>query len=100
MRCPFCPHELHRRALHAHLVAEHADRLTTTAKDGRALVLAYELACPRCDHVVRRIVNPRGQDPAFLDENAAEIRLVAFDQLLYHVEMAHAEQPVQPAEEA
>lgn len=100
MRCPFCDFEGHRRAVHSHLVVAHADRVTTTAKEGRALVLSYEIGCPRCDFVVRRIVNPRGQDPTFLDENAGEIRLVAFDQLLYHVETAHAEEPARPAEEA
>jgi hypothetical protein len=100
MRCPFCERDEHRRALHAHLAADHADRVTTEAKTGRALVLSYQVACPRCTFSVRRIVNPRGQDPRFLDENAGEIRLVAFDQLLYHMETAHADVPARPAEEA
>ena len=91
MRCLFCDFAGHRRAVHAHLAADHADRVTTSAKSGTALVLTYEVGCPRCAFVVRRIVNPRGQDARFLDENASEIRLVAFDQLLYHVETAHAE---------
>ena len=82
MRCPYCSSEGHRRAVHAHLASGHADRVTTTAKTGGALVLSYEVACPHCAFVVKRIVNPRGQDPRFLDENSGEIRLVAFDQLL------------------
>lgn len=98
MRCPYCSVEAHRRAVHAHLATAHADRVTTSVKQGSALVLSYEVGCPRCELTVRRVVNPRGQDPQFLDENAGEIRLVAFDQLLYHVETAHAEETASPTE--
>ena len=96
--CPFCQFEGHHRALHAHLVAVHADRVVTTAQEGSSLLLRYEVGCPRCDFVAKRIVNPRGRDPEFLEEHAAEIRLVAFDQLLYHLEAAHGEPAEQPAE--
>jgi len=40
----------------------------------------------------------RGRDPDFLEEFAAEIRLVAFDQLLYHLEAAHSQSAELPAE--
>lgn len=89
MRCPFCSMEAHRRALHAHLAATHADGVTTAAKSASTLMLTYEVSCPQCPFVVKRIVNPRGQDASFLEENSSEIRLVAFDQLLYHLESAH-----------
>lgn len=101
MSCPFCGLEGHRRALHAHMAARHAERVVT-GEDAKQR-LSYELACPvilpggpACPTVIRRLVNPRNRDPRFLEENAAEIRLVAFDQLLYHLEEAHGE----PAAEA
>lgn len=93
MRCLFCDFEGHHRAVHAHLVKDHGDRVVTsegTARDGVTAVLSYEVRCPLCDFSVKRIVNPRGQDPGFLEEHATEIRLVAFDQLLYHAEATHA----------
>lgn len=96
MRCPFCEFTGHRRALHAHLATDHADRVVT--KEGANLQLTYELGCPACATVIKRVVNPRNRDPRFLDDNATEIRLVAFDQLLYHLEDAHAEPATQPAE--
>lgn len=102
LRCLFCDLEGHHRAIHAHLVQEHGDRVVTaegTARDGVTRVLTYEVRCPACDFAVKRIVNPRGQDPRFLEENAAEIRLVAFDQLLYHAEAAHAAPAPEPAAE-
>lgn len=100
MRCPFCGFEAHHRAVHAHLVKEHGDTVVMSearARDGVTLVLTYEVRCPLCEFSVKRIVNPRGQDPRFLEENAAEIRLVAFDQLLYHAEAAHAAPAPEPA---
>ncbi len=94
MICPFCAFDGHRRAVHGHLVAEHADRVVTS--ENARLQLSYELPCPACATVIKRIVNPRNRDPRFLEENAAEIRLVAFDQLLYHVEGAHGEPAAEP----
>ncbi|HEY8647907.1 MAG TPA: hypothetical protein VIM50_00915 [Candidatus Limnocylindria bacterium] len=84
--------------MHAHLATAHADRVVTTAKEGSALLLRYEVRCPHCDFTAQRIVNPRGRDPDFLEEFAAEIRLVAFDQLLYHLEAAHSQPADLPAE--
>lgn len=98
MSCPFCDFAGHHRAVHAHLATVHADRVVTTAKEGTSLLLRYEVRCPHCDFTAQRIVNPRGRDPDFLDEFAAEIRLVAFDQLLYHLEATHSEPAEQPAE--
>jgi hypothetical protein len=37
-------------------------------------------------------VKPRYKAPCFLEEYKAEIALVAFDQLLYHLEEKHAEE--------
>lgn len=102
MRCLFCGLDGHHRAVHAHLVKDHAEQVVTAegrARDGVTSVLTYEVRCPRCEFSVKRIVNPRGQDPRFLEENAIEIRLVAFDQLLYHAEAAHAAPASEPAAE-
>lgn len=108
MRCPFCDFAGHRRAVHGHLAREHVDRVRTA--ENERLQLSYELACPvtfpggpACDTAIKRIVNPRNRDPRFLEENAAEIRLVAFDQLLYHVEATHpelADEPVKGTSDA
>lgn len=102
VRCVFCDQGGHHRAVHAHLVQEHGERVVMaegTARDGVTRVLTYEVRCPLCEFAVKRIVNPRGQDPRFLEENAAEIRLVAFDQLLYHAEATHAAPAEEPAAE-
>lgn len=91
MHCPFCDVTGHVRMVHAHLATTHGERVTTTEKREPILMLSYELACPRCETKIKRLVNPRGRDPRFLEEHAAEIRLVAFDQLLYHLEAVHGE---------
>lgn len=51
--------------------------------------MQYVIGCPRCGGEIRRQVKPRWGDPGFLTEHEAEIRLVAFDLLLYHLEDAH-----------
>jgi hypothetical protein len=76
MRCPYCDIEGSRQVIHAHL----------TEQTGK---LFYRLDCPQCEEYSEREVNPRGRDPAFLEAFEREIRLVAFDLLLYHVEAAH-----------
>ena len=88
MKCPYCPFEGPRRGLHAHTADVHASEVKTTqdAESGR---LFYELQCPFCPQLLRKQIKPRGKDPAFLEEFAREIRLVAFDVLLYHIEEAH-----------
>ncbi len=88
MICPYCTFEGRRRALHAHTADVHASEVKTTADDtsGR---LFYELQCPFCPQSLRKQIKPRGKDPSFLQEYAREIRLVAFDVLLYHLEEAH-----------
>lgn len=87
MRCPYCPFEGSRPELHQHLVERHLDRVVTRrAEDDR---MFYELGCPHCDFQFRQRVKPRWRDPGFLEEFQREIALVAFDQLLYHLEGTH-----------
>jgi hypothetical protein len=49
----------------------------------------YEITCPHCDFRFTQRVKPRWKDPGFLEEFRREIALVAFDQLLYHLEGVH-----------
>lgn len=87
MRCPYCAFEGSRAELHHHLVEEHRDRVTTRHGDDDRMF--YELACPHCDVRFQQRVKPRWKDPGFLEEFHREIALVAFDQLLYHLEGMH-----------
>lgn len=90
MHCPYCKSEGLRRELHAHLVEQHGEcvRVRSDEKTGR---LYYRLNCPLCEEYAEQEVKPRGHDPTFLETYEREIRLVAFDMLLYHVEAAHEE---------
>lgn len=89
MKCPFCDHTGTRPDLHAHLTDHHADAVRTqrTAMG----TMSFVLPCPYCDAEHRQQVKPRSQDPTFLDEYAREIRVVAFDGLLYHLQLDHEE---------
>jgi len=90
LRCPYCAFDdAPRRALHAHVVDTHGSQVKTTVDEGAGR-LFYDLACPFCSQSLRKEINPRGRDPAFLEEFAREIRLVAFDLLLHHIEADHA----------
>ena len=90
MRCAYCGRDGTRRELHAHLVEVHADRVETrTPRWGRNY---YELTCPECGESHRAEIKPGGTDPGFVDEHLREIRLVAFDMFLYHLQGAHEEE--------
>lgn len=88
MRCPYCQSTAARRELHLHLAETHASELKTSADEAQGSFF-YDLACPLCAQTMRRQIKPRWKDPAFLEEFGREIRLVAFDLLLYHVESDH-----------
>jgi hypothetical protein len=85
MTCAYCSFDGHRRALHAHLESAHAAEVRTRADDESGRMF-YSLSCPKCDQTMEKRVKPRWKDPAFLEEFSREIRLVAFDLLLYHLE--------------
>jgi transcription elongation factor Elf1 len=87
-RCPFCNHEATRREVHAHLVAEHPEQVHTWTQ-GAGGRMRYRIACPLCGAEHEARVKPRSQDPNFLEGFAREIRLVAFDMLLCHLEAEH-----------
>lgn len=85
MTCGFCVFEGGRRELHAHLATDHADRVATRVEEESGRMF-YVLSCPKCDRKIENRVKPRWRDPDFLEEFSREIRLVAFDLLLYHLE--------------
>lgn len=87
MRCPYCAFEASRPQLHHHLVERHEDEVATLHTDGQGMF--YEIRCPYCDFRWRQRVKPRWKDPSFAHEFRREIALVAFDQLLYHLEGVH-----------
>ncbi len=89
MRCPLCgAFDATRGEVHAHLAAEHGDAVETwtDAASGR---MHYRVECPECHDAHEARVKPRSHDPAFLETFAHEIRLVAFDMLLNHLEGEH-----------
>ena len=88
MRCPWCPAAGSRRQLHRHLADTHGDMVKTVAGEAGG-PMQYVIGCPRCGGEIRHEVKPRWGDAAFLTEFEPEIRLVAFDLLLYHLEDAH-----------
>lgn len=68
----------------------HGDAVTTEARAAEGQMF-YAVRCPRCDGEIRHQVKPRWRDPAFLDEWRREIRMVAFDLLLLHLEDRHGD---------
>lgn len=90
MRCPYCETDGPRRQIHRHLADHHGGAVTTKA-DAAEGAMSYVVVCPRCQGEIRQPVKPRWRDPGFLTEFEQEIRLVAFDLLLYHLEDAHPE---------
>jgi len=85
MTCAYCEFAGHRRAVHAHLEEAHAAEVRTRFDETKTQMF-FELSCPKCAQTMEKRVKPRWQDPTFLEEYAREIRLVAFDLLLYHLE--------------
>lgn len=88
MNCPYCGVNDVRMKLHRHLLETHLDRVSTEHDEATGK-MKYVIACPVCDLRYQHAVKPRYHDPRFLDEYKREIGLVAFDQLLYHLEERH-----------
>jgi predicted nucleic acid-binding protein len=88
MRCPLCAREGPRDLVHKHLADDHtaAVETWTEAASGR---MRYRVQCPVCGDAYEARVKPRSHDPQFLETFAYEIRLVAFDMLLNHLEAEH-----------
>ena len=92
MKCPHCEFVDTRMKLHRHLGEAHLDLVTTEHDEATGKgKMRYIVACPVCGLKYQHAVKPRYKDPRFLEEYKAEIALVAFDQLLYHLEDKHPE---------
>ena len=91
MHCPHCNFSDSRMRLHRHLVEAHLDKVTTE-QDEATGKMRYIVGCPACGLKYQHAVKPRYKDPRFLEEYKAEIALVAFDQLLYHLEEKHPQE--------
>jgi len=69
--------------LHAHLVDEHPHAVII-GQDGETLF--FEMDCPICSEHVKQPLRKRA---SMLEGYEREIRMVAFDLLLYHVQEKH-----------
>ncbi len=76
-------------ATHRHLLDMHLNVVETRIEEEDKMY--YLVPCPFCGLKYRHRVKPRRSDPAFLEEFKAEIAMVAFDQLLYHILQKHPE---------
>lgn len=92
MTCPYCDLTASRGAVHQHLVTAHSDKVTLRVDDERGKRF-YSIACPVCGTPYEHQVKPRNTDPNFLQEFDREIKLVAFDMLLYHLQGEHGDHP-------
>ena len=88
MICPYCDHDAPPRALHAHLVDQHADQVQVVDTGTQR---SYDISCPVCGVGYSQPIKPRLLDAAFLEEFDREIRLVAFDRLINHLLAEHSE---------
>ncbi|MCL4393955.1 MAG: hypothetical protein M1482_03960 [Chloroflexi bacterium] len=70
--------------MHRHLADAHGAQVTlrVDAERGKRF---YAIDCPICGAPYEHPVKPRNTDPDFLREFDREIKLVAFDMLLYHL---------------
>lgn len=88
--CPYCEATDDRLGLHGHLVDEHVDHLQTVVADDLESI-AFGLPCPECDEegFSKEIQRPKGDADRVVDLYRDEISMIAFDQLLYHLEDEH-----------
>jgi hypothetical protein len=69
-------------------VEEHEELVHMGFEEDRARMF-YRIDCPECALKIEKTVKPRMKDPGFLQEFEREIKLVAFDMLLNHMEALH-----------
>ncbi len=88
MDCSYCQFSGHRMDLHAHLVDQHSEKVHIYIEEASGKMV-YELRCPVCDEVAKKTLR---KPPHVLEEYQREIRMVAFDLLLYHLQDLHETQ--------
>ena len=92
MKCPHCDFSGRRMDLHGHLVEEHAEEIKIYVDEALGKMV-FELTCPICNDSVKQPLKKRA---AVLEEYKREIRMVAFDLLLWHLQEKHAEDNLVP----
>lgn len=90
MNCPYCDFHGSRGAVHRHLAESHGEQVTVRVDEDQGRRY-YAIACPVCHAPYEHQVKPRNRAPGFLQEFDREIKLVAFDMLLYHMQGEHAD---------
>ena len=78
--------------LHAHLIGSHPDAVSIFIDPAQDRMV-FEMRCPVCSESVRQ---PLKKSAAVLESYKREIRMVAFDLLLYHLQEKHPG-PEEPA---
>ncbi len=86
--CPYCRFSGKRAEVHHHLAEQHGDALQTRI-DAITGHTFYIVTCPLCGASHEQIMRKARYDPRFVAEYGREIRLVAFDLLLYHLQGEH-----------
>jgi hypothetical protein len=85
VKCPHCTFEGRRMDLHAHLVQAHPEGVDIFIDPGEGRMV-FEMRCPICSESVRQRLK---KSAAVLESYKREIRMVAFDLLLYHLAEKH-----------
>jgi DNA-directed RNA polymerase subunit RPC12/RpoP len=88
VKCPWCEFDGGPRPLHAHLGEAHPEVVQIIIEDHRQ---SYAIECPHCGEAYSHLIKPRSNDPGFLEEYDAQIRLVALDMLVNHIIAEHEE---------
>jgi hypothetical protein len=88
MKCPYCDFEGRRMDVHVHLAGEHGGQIGT--REHEVLdVTYYVVRCPICGAEHEEMMRKTRKDPEFITKFEHQIRLVAFDMLLYHLQGEH-----------
>lgn len=86
--CPYCDFMGSRMAVHAHLAEHHGDKLGWRVNERFGYTYCV-ITCPVCGASHDQIVPKARNDPDFIQQFEYQIRLVAFDLLLYHLQGEH-----------
>lgn len=90
MHCPYCAFQDSRGKVHQHLAEAHGEKVAIRVDEDKGKRF-YGIHCPVCQAPYEHQVKPRNDDPDFVREFDREIKLVAFDMLLYHMQGEHTE---------
>lgn len=86
LTCPWCATSDTRSVLLGHVLEAHPDRVETEMWLNR---MSYGVTCPQCGESYHRQMRKAARNPEFVNEFDREIRLVALDMLLTHIQAEH-----------